>query len=581
MHSKQKNKNSPALLADPYGFPGLAVFFHNPVPTLAYDLQNRRLLLCNPALQRLSGLSPSTGLSLDICLHRLTELFPGPHNEVIPFLSTALLKDGLRIPLSGTIASGRVENVTLSLWDPEEANDPTLFPPFCRIAQFLVPETRPAGLPAPAQQPLRNASESTLAQYQLWLDLALDSVNNGLWAMKFIPGESHYRSLVFTSPNALRMLGYSPEDMPADNPLTWDKLTHPDDFPETLRCMREHIFEAKTDHYEAEFRVKTKDGRWQWLRSYGRVTRRDEHGNPLEAMGTHIDIDRIKKTEENLQKSEFRFRVLVDNMPLGLMLVDKTGAIDYLNPQFNTLFGYDPNTLTTLDIWLNSAYQDNGGRVKAAQFIPTPEQKSYMSAITCADGSIKFTRTYLVELPLDRRLFAYEDVTAQISSEAALLTREQELQEKSQTLEEVNIALRVVLNQKKSEQNELKSTMYISLRDLVLPYLDELEAQMQTRPQNECLSTIRHNLRHMTQLCRTELSLSDINLTRREKELVELIRADMTTKRIAAKLGLSERAVDFHRNNLRKKLGIAQKPVNLKTYLKAMPRSKPASREDA
>ncbi len=75
----------------------------------------------------------------------------------------------------------------------------------------------------------------------------------------------------------------------------------------------------------------------------------------------------------------------------------------------------------------------------------------------------------------------------------------------------------------------------------------------------------------MLELCHTELTLKDINLTGRERQLADLIRSDMTSRRIAAKLGLSESVVEFHRTNIRKKLGIAKKKVNLKTYLKAMP----------
>lgn len=547
-------------------YPGLAALSYLPQPTLAFERTTRRLLLWNSALKELSGHDGQTFPDLEACLETLfnANREPNPNlsglfNEISPggnqrFIMACLPRSGHRLALEATV------------WDaPNRSEDQNaLFPQHCRIVQFS-----PVALPAGGQLESREQS-SVLERYQLWLDLALESLNKGMWTMHFSPGQPHYHSLVFTSPNALKMLGYSPEEI-ADNPLTWDKLTHPDDFPEILRRMREHIFEAKTEHYEAEFRVKTKDGRWQWLLSYGRVTRRDEQGRPLEAMGTHIDIDRIKRAEENLQKSEVRFRTLVENMPLGIMLVDKDGTVDYTNPRFKAIFGYNEERLPTFEAWLSLAYEDHNARAEAANFLAAPEEKSCMGIVLCADGESKHVRAHVVELPFERYLLAYEDVTAQMHSEQALLNREQELREKSQTLEDINTALNVVLNQKSSTQNDLKSTMYINLRDLILPHLDDLEAALQTGAQNVCLNSVRAGLKHMADLCRSDLTLADLNLTGRERQLAEMIKNDMTSSRIAAKLGLSESAVEFHRNNIRRKLGIAKQRVNLKTYLKAMP----------
>lgn len=550
----------------PVAYPGLAALLCLPQPTLAFERTTRRLLLCNYALEELSGYEGQFFPDLEACLKTIFNANCEPKSDLSDIFNEIFPGRNHRFTIVCRSRSGERLTLETTVWDApaQSGSSNALFPRHCRIVQFS-PIATPDGGPLEFRE-----QSSVLERYQLWLDLALESLNKGMWTMHFSPGQPHYHSLVFTSPNALRMLGYSPEEI-ADNPLTWDKLTHPDDFPEILRRMREHIFEARTDHYEAEFRVKTKDGRWQWLLSYGRVTRRDEQGRPLEAMGTHIDIDRLKRAEENLQKSEVRFRTLVENMPLGIMLVDKDGAVDYTNPKFKAIFGYSEERLPTFEAWLDLAYKDSNARAEAANFLAAPEEKSGMGIVLCADGESKYVRAHMVELPFERYLLAYEDVTAQMHSEQALFNREQELREKSQTLEDINTALNVVLNQKSSPQNDLKSTMYINLRDLILPHLDELEAALRTGAQNVCLNTVRAGLKHMAELCRNDLTLADLNLTNRERQLAEMIKNDMTSSRIAAKLGLSESAVEFHRNNIRRKLGIAKQRVNLKTYLKAMP----------
>ena len=548
---------------------------HLPLPIIAFERGSGRFLLWNQSMERLSGYTAQDLPTLNACLEVMFAEYCDPMAELPLLFANLPPGSGKRCLLACRSRERERLNLEAVVWDmPLTAtaalNSEPSIPSAgsCRIVQFTA---APAGatLESATLQP-EQEQHLPLERYQLWLDLALESLNRGMWTMHFLPGQSHYHSLVFTSPNALKMLGYSPEEI-ADCPLTWDKLTHPDDFPETLRRMREHVFEAQTDHYEAEFRVKTKDGRWRWLLSYGRVTRRDSQGRPLEAAGTHIDIDRIKQAEENLQKSEISFRSLVENMPLGIMLVDNAGNIDYINPKFITIFGYTKDHIPSLDDWLNLAYPDRLQRAQAAAFMPTSGKNPHMGPVICDNGESKYVRTHLVELPFERRLLAYEDITAQINSEQTLLNREQELREKSQTLEDINTAMRVVLNQKNSAQNELKSTLYVNLRDMILPHLDALEATSRNNARDASLDTMRSGLKLMIELCHTDLGLADINLTRRERQLAVLIRADMTSKRIAAKLGLSESAVEFHRNNIRKKLGIAQKKVNLKTYLKAMP----------
>ena len=46
-----------------------------------------------------------------------------------------------------------------------------------------------------------------------------------------------------------------------------------------------------------------------------------------------------------------------------------------------------------------------------------------------------------------------------------------------------------------------------------------------------------------------------------------MVRSGMATKEIADFMNISIDAVDFHRKNIRKKLGINKKGINLYTYL--------------
>jgi DNA-binding CsgD family transcriptional regulator len=61
--------------------------------------------------------------------------------------------------------------------------------------------------------------------------------------------------------------------------------------------------------------------------------------------------------------------------------------------------------------------------------------------------------------------------------------------------------------------------------------------------------------------------IQTLGLTTREVEVASLLKEGKTTKQIAELLGVSLKAVEFHRHNIRKKLGLGHKKTNLRAYL--------------
>ncbi|MEW5717234.1 MAG: helix-turn-helix transcriptional regulator [Chloroflexota bacterium] len=53
--------------------------------------------------------------------------------------------------------------------------------------------------------------------------------------------------------------------------------------------------------------------------------------------------------------------------------------------------------------------------------------------------------------------------------------------------------------------------------------------------------------------------MKHVELTEREKEVIDLVAAARTNREIAHELGITERTVEFHLGNVYKKLGFASK----------------------
>ncbi|MFN6961776.1 MAG: PAS domain-containing protein, partial [Rhodocyclaceae bacterium] len=129
------------------------------------------------------------------------------------------------------------------------------------------------------------------------LELALKGANLGLWDR-----DLETDRLVVDARWA-GMLGYRQEDFAAKvDP--WIALIHPDDLPSVRRAFKEHL-EGRSPQYEAEFRMRAKDGQWRWILSRGRVTERDAEGRPLRVTGTHLDITERHAAQEEIERLAF------------------------------------------------------------------------------------------------------------------------------------------------------------------------------------------------------------------------------------------------------------------------------------
>jgi PAS domain S-box-containing protein len=140
----------------------------------------------------------------------------------------------------------------------------------------------------------------------------------------------------------------------------------------------------------------------------------------------------------------------------------------------------------------------------------------------------------------------------------------------AEELENTNTALRVLLKQVNENKTEMESKVLDNFSRLVNPYLDLLEENLANTQQHEYVKVIQENIKKITSSFSLNLSSSYLGLSPREIQVADLVRQGRANKEAARILNISINAVEFHRNNLRKKLGLQNKKVNLRTYLLSM-----------
>jgi diguanylate cyclase (GGDEF)-like protein/PAS domain S-box-containing protein len=145
------------------------------------------------------------------------------------------------------------------------------------------------GLTNPQELLFRNLQES-----EEKLSYALQATNDGIWDRHLESGK------LYLSENYYRILGYNPGETTI-TPKVFEELIHPEDKKNVLQRSRECI-EGKTKDYSAEFRLKTKSGKWKWILGRGKVISRDSTGKAIRFLGTHVDISQRKEAEKKLEK---------------------------------------------------------------------------------------------------------------------------------------------------------------------------------------------------------------------------------------------------------------------------------------
>jgi DNA-binding NarL/FixJ family response regulator len=155
-------------------------------------------------------------------------------------------------------------------------------------------------------------------------------------------------------------------------------------------------------------------------------------------------------------------------------------------------------------------------------------------------------------------------------AEEQLREREKELKLKSRHLEEVNTALRVLLRQRDDHKLEIEERVLSNMKELVIPSIESLKQSGLDAKQSGYVDLVESNLEKLVSPFSQKLSSKYLDLTPREIQVANLVREGKTTKEIAELLNVSTNAIVFHRYHIRKKLGLKNQKINLRSYLTSL-----------
>lgn len=165
--------------------------------------------------------------------------------------------------------------------------------------------------------------------------------------------EERFHQLVLSSPDTIHLLdpvsrkveflnrneflGYSREELEGSNSIL--PFLHPED-RELLQTYYQLVLTGTPDGQKpVEYRLKSKAGNWEWVRSRATILKHDEQGKPEQILVTLSVITESKKTEDSLKESEEKFRNLAEESP-NIIFINKGGRVLYTNKRSEDITGY-------------------------------------------------------------------------------------------------------------------------------------------------------------------------------------------------------------------------------------------------
>jgi len=308
-----------------------------------------------------------------------------------------------------------------------------------------------------------------------------------------------------------------------------------------------------------------------------------------------------------LHESENRYRELMEIVPHGVVETDPNLFITFANRAYQRMLGYSDRSMEGLHIL--DLIPPGEQREALVKVLPRLHRQELPPGTWIQRACTSEHRILDVQVDWDYRkgdngsllgfIAVVTDITESLRAQAELrqahdelesriqtrteelraanerlkkeiqerILAEEELQAKRANLEEVNTALKVLLKKRDENRLEMEEKVLLNMKELALPYLEKLRNSSCSSIQEAYIGILESNLNDVISPFSKRLSSRFWNFTPAELKIANLIRLGKTTKEIAILLNLSNKTVETHRKNIRRKLKINGKKANLRSHL--------------
>ena len=304
---------------------------------------------------------------------------------------------------------------------------------------------------------------------------------------------------------------------------------------------------------------------------------KNKNGKVIAAIQMVENLTEHERLKLELKESEKKYQILYEFFRDAIILLTPEEGFIGCNPAALELFGINNEKEFTSPFFarLSPEYQPDGtlSSKKAQQMVAIAIKKGthfFEWKHKRKDGIEFFSDVFLTKLELyGKRILqvTIRNINDQKLVEQALIERQRELETKSKYLEETNTALSVLLKKRDEDKKELEEKVLLNIKEKIEPYLLKLKKTDLNESQKVYLNALGSHLENIVSPFLHTLFSMNLYFTPAEIKVAEQIKEGKTNKEIALCLNLSPQTIGVRRKKLRKKLGITNKKINLRTYL--------------
>ena len=370
--------------------------------------------------------------------------------------------------------------------------------------------------------------------------------------------------------------------------ITLDQVKGKDDFAvfpklvaELFRSQDKEVVKQKK-LLEFEETIPLQDGEHTFITA--KFPLFDSEGKIDAVGGICTDITVRKKAEADLKEAEEKYRRIFDYSPLGIMQINVHGIITTCNRKLAEILNTTVTRVRGFDLLKSLEDKEMREATLAVLAGQTVHHEGKYTSLTSGKSAYfrgVFSPIFSNNGSITSAIGIIEDVTQRKETEEALhkthaeleqrvVERTQELEQKAKRLIETNIALEILLEKRESDKEDLENKMKKNIDKLIRPYLEKLKLAQGENSKEALLEIIHTNLDEITSsFIKDKNHLS--KLTPAQMQVADLVKHGHTTKEIAYLLNLSPSTIACHRQEIRKRLSLTNKRINLQSALTLNP----------
>ena len=366
------------------------------------------------------------------------------------------------------------------------------------------------------------------------------------------------------------MLGLAPFEFDRSYAAAIERI-HPEDRRRVDLLVDESFRTGKP--YVDKYRMRHESGAFIHVSDRGVIVEQ-EPGLPRRMIGMIRDITPEITAERLTRETEELYTSLFRHVGNPLLQLDAEGVCTDANAAAEAFLGNPKSKLTgTLLQNILGPHNDSviqhlldgakAGRVdRSGQIDLRLEGANRHALVTIVPSELRGEPVFFL---------VATDITQLRQMGEVIAHNEARLRQQAAALEARNTALAVLLDQRQEERLDLEREVAKNVQRFLLPLIEHLRDAVGSRPEQVHVDALWRTtcdiLRPVASNLDRAVAPTGLSLTRREMEVLNLVRLGKTTKEIAAALYLSTATVTAHRRSIRRKLGLTQSGVHLSSHL--------------